>query len=282
MSDADDPRRLGMQRPIGRRDFLNGVAIGVGGACAGHLLPNALLRASELEQAAQRAAYYPPTRTGMRGSHDGSWETAHALRDGAFWRTAGTPVDTGEAYDLVVVGGGISGLAAAHFFRTRVGGSARVLILDNHDDFGGHAKRNEFHVAGRMLLMNGGTAGIDSPTPYSETADGLLHELGVDPSALGRTSARVGTPALHATGLRSAYFFDKETFGTDALVIGTPGAAGRGGRAEASDWDAFVARTPLSDDARRDWRRLQTDEAIDSTAGTADFLGAAGPLPWTR
>ena len=82
----------------------------------------------------------------MRGSHPGSFEVAHSLRDGTFWDTAGKPEDTGETYDLIIVGGGISGLAAAHFFRKAPGRKARILILDNHDDFGGHAKRNEFRV----------------------------------------------------------------------------------------------------------------------------------------
>ena len=90
--------------------------------------------------------YYPPALTGMRGSHPGSFDAAHSLRDGTFWDSAGKPQDTGETYDLIVVGGGISGLAAAHFYRKAAGDSARILILDNHDDFGGHAKRNEFRI----------------------------------------------------------------------------------------------------------------------------------------
>jgi spermidine dehydrogenase len=253
-----EDRQLGMDRPIGRRDFLNSVAVGVGGALAAGTLPDALVKAAALEQAIQSAVYYPPTRTGMRGSHDGSWEVAHGLRDGSFWKAAGTPVGTGETYDLIVVGGGISGLAAAHFFRARAGASSRVLVLDNHDDFGGHAKRNEFHVTGRMLLMNGGTAGIDSPTPYSATADGLLKTLGVDATALAARFARAGGSTLQATGLRPAYFFDKETFGADTLVVGTPGGGGRGGRAgAAAGWDEFLARTPLSTEARHDWRRIR-------------------------
>src|SRR5678816_4666637 len=91
------------------------------------------------------SGYYPPALTGLRGSHPGSFETAHTLRDGDFWQKAGQPVEIAEKYDLVVVGGGISGLSAAHYFRKAAGEKARVLILDNHDDFGGHAKRNEFH-----------------------------------------------------------------------------------------------------------------------------------------
>ncbi|MGC1349556.1 MAG: FAD/NAD(P)-binding protein, partial [Xanthobacteraceae bacterium] len=175
-----------MERSITRRDFLDGVAIAVGGAAGGALLPE-LVAAALAEEAAQDAAgYYPPALTGLRGNHPGSFETAHALRDADFWPKAGAVTATGEDYDLVVVGGGISGLAAAHFYRAR-NPAARILILDNHDDLGGHAKRNEFSPGGRLELMNGGTLSIDSPRPYSAVADGLLRTLGVDP--VNRTSA---------------------------------------------------------------------------------------------
>ena len=142
--------------------------------------------------AAQDAAgYYPPALTGLRGNHPGSFEGAHRLRDGDFWSQAGKITDTNEAYDLVVVGGGISGLAAAHFYRARHA-DARILILDNHDDFGGHAKRNEFELGGRLALINGGTMDIDSPRPYSAVADGLLKALGIDPVALTKKCADRG------------------------------------------------------------------------------------------
>jgi spermidine dehydrogenase len=271
MATSDD-KHLGSDRAITRRDFVNGVALGVGGALASRGLPDGLVAMLRAEEASQSAAgaYYPPTRTGMRGSHDGSWEVSHSLRDGRFGQSLGTPTDTRETYDLVVVGGGISGLAAAHFFRARAGRDARVLVLDNHDDFGGHAKRNEFHIAGRTLLMNGGTAGIDSPTPYSATADGLLKSLGVDAAALAaKFSPRGAGPGLLGSGLRSAYFFDKETFGADKLVVGSLGG-GRGGRgASVADGDAFLAKTPLSTQAQRDWVRVQLDEKIDYLPGVS-------------
>ena len=145
MSQQNDSRdrELGMQRSITRRDFLNGAAVGAGGVLANSWL-GGLLAAEALPSAQDRPGYYPPMLTGMRGSHPGSFEVAHALRDGTEKRDQ--PVDTGEQYDLVIVGGGISGLAAAYFYRKQAGPSARILILDNHDDFGGHAKRNEFHV----------------------------------------------------------------------------------------------------------------------------------------
>ncbi len=109
----------------------------------------------------------------MRGSHDGSWEVAHTLRDG---RPLPESVDDGERYDLVIVGAGISGLAAAYFYRKFAGAKAKILILDNHDDFGGHAKRNEFQAGKRLLLGYGGTQSIEAPGNYSKTAIGLLQE----------------------------------------------------------------------------------------------------------
>src|SRR5438876_5472218 len=135
----DRDRELGMFREITRRDFLNGVAVGAGAAAAESLLPG-VARATESIAPQDKLGYYPPALTGMRGSHPGSFEDAHKLRDGNFWKSAGKPADTGESYDLIIVGGGISGLAAAHFWRERKP-AARILILDNHDDFGGHAKR---------------------------------------------------------------------------------------------------------------------------------------------
>ena len=123
-----------MSANISRRDFLNGMAL----TMAGGLTPLA-----ELKVAGSR--YYPPALIGLRGSAPGSFEIAHRLgREGEVFDASGLPVE--ERYDLVIVGGGISGLAAAWFYREAFDGAARILILENHDDFGGHAKRNEFSV----------------------------------------------------------------------------------------------------------------------------------------
>ena len=256
-------RDLGMARPITRRDFLNGIAIGVGGTLGAEALAHvpgieALLHAAMQSQDAP--GYYPPALTGMRGSHDGSYDVSHALRDPArFWRTAGTPIDTGEVYDLVVVGGGISGLAAAYFYRERTNRAARILILDNHDDFGGHAKRNEFRPGGKLWIANGGTAGISSPFPYSTEARGLMSAIGIEPQALAAEANRAADRSVFQS-LQNAYFFDKETFGADRLVVGTPsGGRGRGrGGAAAMTWEEFLAKTPLSPEAQKDIARLET------------------------
>ncbi len=255
MSQFSD-RELGMDRDITRRDFLNGMAIGVGAL--------GVTRSALAQEPAGQSPYYPPLRTGMRGSHDGSYEAVHSLKDGTFWKHAAKPIDTHETYDLVVVGGGISGLAAAYFFRKHAGESARILILENHDDFGGHAKRNEFHLGGRMQLVNGGTVAIDSPTPYSAEADGLLKELGIDPLAIAKKY-----PAINLSGdlgLKQAVFFDQETFGEDRLVVGVPARGqGRAGANPAS-WKEFLAKAPLSEQVQSDIARLE-EEQVDYLPG---------------
>lgn len=237
-------RELGMGRRIERRDFLQGAAFTLA-AAAGGGIPG-LVFGEGLNSAAgaqDQPDYYPPTRTGMRGSHPGSFEGAHALRDNPQLLTDAE--DTGERFDLVVVGGGISGLAAAYFYRKAAGHRAKILVLDNHDDFGGHAKRNEFHVNGKLLIMNGGTAGISSPTPYSPVADGLLKHLGIHPDELAKATYDQDVYARYKLG--SAVFFDKETFGADKLVLQP------GGRQEsAGHTAAFLAQAPLNEAVRKD------------------------------
>ena len=243
---------LGMRRRIRRRDFLNGVALATGTAVGSRIAA-----AFETEHIPETSPdYYPPVLTGLRGSHEGAFEVAHQVRDDKFWNQAGTPADTSETYDLVVVGGGISGLAAAHFFRKAVGAKARILILDNHDDFGGHAKRNEFHQTGRMLLGYGGTFSIESPAPYSAVAKSLIRELGIDVEAL--------QPALNrklygSQGMHPAVFFDKETFGADCLVPDPRRSVG--GEEDQSmpggdAWQGFMKSAPLTENAKRDIRAI--------------------------
>ena len=246
---------LGMQSRISRRDFINGVAVGIG--AIGSAAPGFAQPASGL---APQDEAYPPSRTGLRGSHPGSFEFAHALRDGQLQAQAAQ--DTGETYDLVIVGGGLSGLAAAHFYRKAVGPDARILILDNHDDFGGHAKRNEYLVDGKLVVINGGTLNIESPERYNHWARTILDDLGVD---LARYTANQDKGHIYASmGLKRGYFFEKEHWGVDRLAV--PDAPPAGRRAQPFTPE-FLARTPLSAKARADLLRLVAPDQPDYLAG---------------
>lgn len=238
-------------RKISRRDFLNGVAIGAAGLM-GRRMARAQVRAE---------SGYPPAKMGLRGSQPGSETVAHALRDGQPLESFGEAVATGETYDLVVVGAGISGLSAAHFFRKAVPG-ARVLVLDNHDDLGGHSRRNEFSHQGQTWVGYGGAIAIDSPKPYSAVAHALVTELGIDPRKR-RAPAVAGAGTLAS---KRGFFFDRETFGRDALLVDPRGGDRRGVAEESrAAWESFLAAAPMGEGGKRDLRALYRGPADPMT-----------------
>jgi spermidine dehydrogenase len=238
---------------ITRRDFLNGVAISI----AAGLTPMQILRASP--QTANKTLYYPPAITGLRGNHPGSFEYAHQLgRDGKAFDFGSAPVE--EEFDLVVVGAGISGLAAACFWQQMKGRQQRILLLDNHDDFGGHAKRNEFSSENGMILGYGGSESLQSPrSNFSPVALGLLQKLGVSIDNLEKAFDKTFYPDLN---LSRGVYFDRKNFGVDKVVSGDPGRVVADDiprdRLNGRSYEAFIGDFPLPESDRQALIALHT------------------------
>ncbi len=273
-------KRLGMQRAITRRDFVQGAAVAAGAALqAGALGSSGLANASAAVSAgAQRMtiADYPPVKTGMRGSHPGAYEIAHALaRDGAKFPE---PKSTEEHYDLIVVGAGISGLAAAHYYQKRFGADSKILLLENHDDFGGHAKRNEFHQSGEMVLSMGGTHNLEWWS-FSKTVNAFMQEHGVDCKGMRKQMEfAYGRDAPNSP----AMWFDETTYGVNRLVTNFNLSA----KLTTEDID----KIPISDAGRdslkrfydsapslEDWTEAEAEDLLSSIS-YPDFLRQYGGL----
>ena len=234
MMDRDAAKRLGMDRAITRRDFFDGVARTMAGAAA-----------LSVFGAGQAGAFtpvtdagYPPASNGLQGQTESNRSVAHGMRDGTYFDTAGPVTDTGEAYDLVVVGAGISGLAAAFLYRQQAGVDKRVLLIDPLDAYGGHAKRNEFVASnGATLIGYGGSQSMQTPSYFSAAVTKLLADVGIEPAKFeGFYDQAWGEDR----GLQSAVFFAKEQWGTDKLII------------QGDDTAAWVAETPMNDKAKAD------------------------------
>ncbi len=253
-----DDKSLGMSASITRRDFLNGVLV------SGAFLASPV--------GAATAEYYPPALSGLRGSHVGSFEAAHALaREHKHFSTQAAVID-GE-YDLVVVGGGISGLSAAFFFREK-NPRARILVLENHDDFGGHAKRNEFDIAGRKLIGYGGSQSIDGPAHYSQVAKDLLVKLDIDTQ---RFYTAFDQTLYSGLGLSPGTHFASGPFTRDAILPiqlsdGKPSAT-------------VLAQTPMTPKGLADLERLYSETDFlpgQTTEQRLEFLRRTSYLNYIR
>jgi len=230
MAWSDKDKRLGMDRPISRRDSLDGVALAIGGAALGGFSFGAT-------PAAAQDTTYPPALTGLRGQTDSTSNVMHAIRDGSFWASNPTITDSGQDYDLVVVGGGISGLAAAFLFLQQRP-DAKVLVIDPLNDFGGHAKRNAFTASnGKLLIGYGGSQSMQTPSYFSPAVNQLLSDVGIVPARFEEFYDQAWS---EDRGLSGAVFFDKAQWGVDKLVIRT---------ADTAEW---VSQTPMNEQAKAD------------------------------
>ena len=235
---------------ITRRDFINGVSYGLAASVA----PIDFLKAKNIDP-----FKYPPALTGIRGNHPGSFDHAHrlALAGGNFLEEI---IDLGESNDLIVVGGGISGLSAAYFYQERTALNQNILILDNHDDFGGHAKRNEFQVDGREILTYGGSQSIESPSYYEEVSKKLMADLGID---FQKFYTAYDFDYFKNRGLTSSFFFNKETYGENKIVRNVPNYRydiNHKNNTKPENIKKVVKEMPISDKSKDEFTRLFLDK----------------------
>ncbi|MCW3819720.1 NAD(P)-binding protein [Micromonospora sp. DR5-3] len=243
---------LGMSTAIRRRDLLNGALIAAGAAALTAIPGTA--HASSRGSATPLPRSTPPAQTGLVGQTDAARAAGHGATFGG--ANFGRPRRLREVYDLVVVGGGVSGLAAAHFYRKAHGPNSRILVLEALGDFGGHQHRNEFTVDGRMLLSNGGMVNLDSPDTWNPASRGLMDDLGIDFAELAEG---VDTGFYERTGLTQGYFFPEEHFGTDTFLRRAPG----------EPVASLVSHLPLSEQARADILKVEKAD-VDYLAGMTD------------
>jgi len=256
---------------ITRRDFLNGVALAT---VAGSTLSPMDLLAAQLP-----ADYYPPLKAGMRGSHAGSFEVAHAVA----WAGHKYPTpkrQTDDVYDMIVVGGGISGLSSALFYHQRAGANKKVLVLDNHDDFGGHAKRNEFNVDGQTLIGYGGSQSIDGPGHFSAASSQLLKDVGI---VTERFYDYFDQNYTRSRGLGRAIYFSSDVYERDVTA---PNLFRGGFGGDPDELDSIVAQYPISGDSKTALRRLMQNETDPrpelSRSEKIDFLGSIAYTKFLR
>jgi len=237
---------------VTRRNFIHGL----GGASLAAFLPGMNLQATEAAFAPeQMPGYYPPARMGLRGSHPGSFESAH----GASWQGGLDLSNTRhleEEYDLVIAGGGISGLASAYYYR-QAKPDARILILENHDDFGGHAKRIEFNYQGSSYLSGGGSFFMLHDT-FSQTALDLVKDIGIDLDAMLKGQP-TGDFRQKSYGLKPSIFFDEKTYGRSVTVTADFDPFHFKEQASIEAFLGALDQMAFSDTAKRDFRRLLTE-----------------------
>jgi spermidine dehydrogenase len=177
MSSAENnasDKALGMDQKICRRDFLNSALLGSGSALLGSLSPRELLARDDWTGYGGVGDY-----ANSNGNTYEVMTAGHQIRNHVFNSLPADTIDTGEVFDCVIIGGGISGLATALFFKQYVGSQLNCLVLEDHPIFGGEAKRNEFIVDGQRLMGPQGSTHFSIPYPYSFIAR-FYESIGLD------------------------------------------------------------------------------------------------------
>lgn len=180
--DSRKAEKLGLQCPITRRDFVNGVLAGSGTA----LLAGVTAFDGGAALASEPNSLSGLDWTGYGGIGDYRWSNgnteavrnaAHGIRDHLYPELE--PGRSVETHDLVIVGGGFSGLTVAYEFKKHRKPGQTCLLLENHPILGGEAKQNDFDVDGvRLTAPQGSNAGLIPDKEYK--AGGSSYQAYVD------------------------------------------------------------------------------------------------------
>jgi spermidine dehydrogenase len=238
-----EDRELGMDRAITRRDFLQGVALSV---------------------AAPRRRFEPSRE--LEGQTPRAMALGHRVRDGEI---PSEVVDTEEVYDLVVVGAGIAGLGAAYLYYQEAG-EPSILLLDNHDGLGGHARRNVMEYGGARLIAPGGTFALEDVEDSPEEALDFFRRIGLDPQRL----VEYRDPKFRERfGLSPAVVFDSRVFeNTPTTWVN---------RWNEIPYEEFFARAPLREGARKELVELYTTRK-NYLPGSPELEAELHSMSWER
>ena len=250
--------RLGMNEAISRRDFVNGTLIAGAGLALHGRLPNDVQPFDGWTGYGGVGDYRH-----SNGNTRAVMDAAHAMRDGQFERSIARAADAGEVYDLVCVGGGISGLAAAVFFQKSKAG--RCLVLDNHPIFGGEAKRNEFVVDGQTIVAHQGSAIFLVPGKGGYT-DRVYEMIGMDRSAFAYQRWAGREPEMP---LGKSPYDEPKNYG---FYFGPRFAERPEGVWVLDPWGRNLDGAPISDHAKAElmrWRTVRDDGPRPKTEGDA-------------
>jgi len=244
---ADD--KLGMDAGITRRDYLNSTLLASGGLLLSGACPMELLAEGDWNGYGGVGEY-----SNSNGNTYEVMTEAHKIRDHVFEPLPADVPDTGEQYDCVIVGGGISGLAAALFFTREAGRAKTCLVLENHPIFGGEAKGNEFLVDGQTVIAHQGSAMYFPPFAGTFLSE-FYQSIGIGPDPFPYQTWSGKDPALAVAktpypegGSNSGFFFGPRFGKTSGMWLTDP-------------WGKQLAGAPISDKARRELLKMQSGAA---------------------
>ena len=259
---------LGLDRSITRRDFVGSMLLGTGAVLLGSPTPSKILYNKKKYNFSDPWTGY--SGVGDYATSNGNTRSvmlaSHQLRDGEKPNLISSAVSTGEVYDLVVIGGGFSGLGAAFQFQEKSEGKS-CLIIENHPVFGGEAKENEFEIEGHRLFGPQGSNAFVTPTGHTTLSDDVFRKVGL-PLEYSFADKQ------NDFGIKTPYdSYDAMFWGEHKFDVGHFFGKGEKRNWVKNIWNDDLKRTPWSPELQRDMlRAFKGKETVHSMEGLGPWL----------